>query len=657
MNGTTERTHPVSGILGAVMGSLFIAIGCRFLYPSLKLWFFYSVPEAEVQTYLMGLALFLVWIFFAPTWMPFLNRIVGTFRTTLFDRRALAAYALICSIVFASLLTESVSGTDMTMQLGQMGIQLTHLSPTVLAGSLAFLITLLLLLMAPKPRSFPFRSPLFFLVVLLLVSSTFYVGRLAYYDATHFIGPIHDMILGAPPLSSPSWYGFLPVGFLALLFRIVPLSLVNIYVAVAIIETLGYILFYVFALKLWNDDRRAVVTTLIAVLFHFMVQSVDRNYYLQSTFVRFGIWMPVAFALLAAGRKDVLNFFRAPWLIAAVAFAFFWTTDMGLYVTCAFIGTVILTSPAHPIFRRIFVSLQATAPVLLGLFCSFIIISGLIYGTYGVIPDWSNYWQFAWSYRTVSMFALPVTFSIFPIFFLSIPIASIGLLVGKHARSLSYRGEDLVIMFLSLLSLFMFTYYTGDSHLNSLHTINLPVVICLMWIVTTLLTWIARQEPVTRMLMICTIALLGMVPVSLWTNQAIHNMKTGNILTTMRAIQAPEVTEYDIVGTTALGVKQAYQATLAQGDFAIISPWDTWYVLIWNTTNSLGSNCLLCYWTPEMATKLTATAKRLNVTYLFVDRDRTGYEGRVSWIFTDDVSRQYMLIDRIGNLDIYKRIY
>ena len=469
-------------------------------------------------------------------------------------------------------------------QLLDFGVATVVISPLTIAGALAFL-SALMVLQIPK-----------WVMLALIIPITFYVGELAYYDATHIIGPVHDLLMGKLPLSSPSWYGLLPIVGLSIVFRIVPLTLVNLYIVIALIETLGYILLYRFVLQLTKDLRWANLSIGVVILFHFLVQFGDRNYYLQSTFIRFGIWLPLAFAMLTNNRLAI---------IGSLLLALFWTTDMGLYVVGAYIATLLITrKPVWPIVRII-----VPAALLLLLF--------------------PNYWQFSLSYGQIPMFAKPIPLSPFPWLYLVIPVLSL------------FITRESIVIFLSLLSLFMFTYFTGHSHLNALRIINVPLMILAMW-------WLKKIPQYI-------IALVLILPVAVWGNQAVSNLQKGNVLTTMETIRRPSLTEYTIVGPTALEVKNRYQSVLTSGNFAVISPWDTYYLLIWNTTNKLGSNCLLCYWTPTMAKPLIETAKTISVHYLFVDRERLGYEGRVSWIF-DPIAKYYQFIERIGDLDVYERI-
>ncbi|HLD24792.1 MAG TPA: hypothetical protein VJB96_02635, partial [Patescibacteria group bacterium] len=97
-------------------------------------------------------------------------------------------------------------------QLLDFGVATVVISPLTIAGALAFL-SALMVLQIPK-----------WVMLALIIPITFYVGELAYYDATHIIGPVHDLLMGKLPLSSPSWYGLLPIVGLSIVFRIVPLT-------------------------------------------------------------------------------------------------------------------------------------------------------------------------------------------------------------------------------------------------------------------------------------------------------------------------------------------------------------------------------------------------------------------------------------------------
>lgn len=518
-------------------------------------------PTLEPPLYAAGLIIFIVFLTLFPKHARKLPNVHPLF------------FFLVVCVEYLLFSTPAVQ-----KQMIDFGIAAVYITPFSLFVSLTILVILAFM---PIPR---------WLVTAAIIPLTFYVGQIAYYDATHFIGPIHDLLMGKLPLSTPSWYGLLPIVGLSLIFRIVPLTLVNLYVVIAAIETLGYILVYQFVLRMFKDLRWANLTIALIILFHFLVQIVDRNFYLQSTFIRFGIWVPLAVAVVSKKHWAIM---------VSLLLALFWTTDMGLYIVGAYIATLLITrKPLWPVIRIILPAAIALAFL-------------------------KNYWAFSLSYGSIPMFATPIPYSLFPWLYLAIPILTLLFV------------REPIIVFLSLLSLFMFTYFTGHSHLNSLRTINIPLIIITLW-------WLAKIPRAVSVLML-------ILPIAIWGNQAVVNLTKGNIVTTVSIINNPPVTERTVVGNVAL--PEHYR-----NNFAIISPWDSYYLLIWNTTNALGSNCLLCYWTPTMAKPLIETAKNLTVRYLLVDRERNGYEGRVSWIFTPEVEKRYRFVETIGNLDVYERI-
>lgn len=523
-------------------------------------------PNLEPLLYAIALILMLTFLWLFPKRRFSLPRSVPTFVFIALSIAALLVEYLIVTTPFVQ------------KQLVDFGLTNVEISP------LSFLISLVVLVILTT-----IKIP-GWVVAAAIVPLTFYVGQMAYYDATHFIGPIHDLLMGKLPLSSPSWYGLLPIVGLSVIFRVIPLTLVNLYVIIAAIETIGYMLIYRFVLRLFNDTRWANLTIASIILFHFLVQIVDRNFYLQSTFIRFGIWVPLAFAV--ASKKY--------WaIIVSLLLALFWTTDMGLYVVGSYLATLLITR------KSIWPILRIIVPFTL------------------VLALFQNYWAFSLSYGSIPMFATPIPSSPFPWLYLAVPL--ITLLVARES----------IIVFLSLLSLFMFTYFTGHSHLNSLRTINIPLIILSLW-------WLNKLPRVAAILIV-------ILPIAVWGNQAVVNLQNGNIVTTIRTIKNPPVSERSVVGNIPLPNKY-------KNNFAIISPWDSYYLLIWDTTNPLGSNCLLCYWTPEMARPLIENAKTLSVQYLFVDKERFGYDGRVSWIFTPEVEKRYRKAGSIGNLDVYERL-
>lgn len=653
MNGYNASMYGPLSLLSAAS----IGYGLSLLYPVLTSRIFASIPEAEVHVYVLGIGIYLVTLTVLRLRQQ-RDLVRHPSKIHAGSRWTIAGFLMLVGsiVLFVSQDVFQRPTAALTEHIRQMGIYLTSLPLAVWLTVLGS-ITYMLFIFSHRFR-FPkvVYPPIIISTVIAVVWLTWYVGPLNFYDTTHYIGPIHDTRMGIPLLTSPTWYGFFPILLMSALFRIIPLTLLNFSILIASVQTVGLLLFFFFQLWLFKSLRWSVAGIFLAVLFHFLVQYGFPNLFPQATFIRFGIWMAVAAALYWRAGTHHRGIWPTITLALAIGLTFFWTTDMGVYVLAAYISTIWLCSITHSIPQAIRSFTRYIIPALFGIGIFFAGISLSYFMMYETFPVWSNFWNFAWGYTTIREFALPMPHSVIPIVFLSIPVITLTLALLGNYRDCKSDPERTVIVFLSLVTLFSFTYFAGDSHLNALHSINLPVIICFIWLIREFLQWAKTLGTLTLFAACFLVASLTAAPIVVWGNQAVVTIRNGTIRASLRTLRDPKPTERELYGPTAEAIAVKYQPALATGDFAVISIHDTWYLLLWNTTNALGSNCLRCYWTPDMAKPLRIGAQHLSVRYVFVDRDQFDYEARVSWVFTPEVKKRYRFVETIGNLDVYEKI-
>lgn len=640
----------------SLLSAVGIGYGLFLLYPILKSRIFTSIPEAEVHVYAIGISLYLVVLTVLRYFQ--LRGPIHPLRNIYTRYRLLIAGILILMgsiVLFASMDVFRTPSASLTADLRQIGITPV---PFPLVPWIAVLgcITYLLFLSSGQFR-FPKNTylPAIIITVIAVVWLTWYVGPLNFYDTTHYVGPIHDTRMGIPPLTGPSWYGFFPIVILGALFRIIPLTLLNFSIIITSLETAGLILFFFFQLRILGSLRWSLIGISLAVLFHFLVQYGFPNLFPQATFIRFGIWIIVAYALYWYMGNVSRDIRPAIALSLALGVTFFWTTDMGVYVLGAYISSMWLCSITRSIPQSIRSFTGFVAPALAGI--SFLYIGITLYYllSYRTLPVWSNFWAFAWDYTTIREFALPMPRSVIPWAFLSIPVMTLTTALFGSNPDRKPDAERTTIIFLSLIAIFSYTYFAGDSHLNALHSISLPVIICFLWLIREFCRWAKTLGTLTLFAACFLIASFTAAPIVVWGNQAMATIQNGTVRASLRTLRDPKPTERELYGPTAKAIAAKYQQALASGDVAVISIYDTWYLLLWDLTNPLGSNCLRCYWTKDMAGPLRIRAENLTVRYLFVDRDQFDYEARVSWIFTPEIQKRYRFVQTIGDLDVYEK--
>ena len=163
--------------------------------------------------------------------------------------------------------------------------------------------------------------------ILLILFLTLGFSNLNLFDYAQYAGTVNDLILGKPLLTARTSYGFLPVFFLSLIFHFIPLSSQVFAFEVVVVNSIGFILFYLLCLKIFKDIRWALVTTLTAIFvshlaFYQLVYQIP-----QYTMIRMGFWIFIAFSIAFK-----LKLFT-PVITAAV---YFMVPDFGLYTFLAY---------------------------------------------------------------------------------------------------------------------------------------------------------------------------------------------------------------------------------------------------------------------------------------------------------------------------------
>ncbi len=177
------------------------------------------------------------------------------------------------------------------------------------------------------------------LIVFSILTVLVFKNDLSYFDYSAFLGAVNDVILGKDILANVILpYGFFNVYFVAVildLFRVqdyyVGLSLI-----ISVLYVLGYSSIYIF-LRFYTKDIFLSMAFLFVVLyFDFYCLHIPTHWLPQSTFLRFGSYLPVFFFLFVMQKKTNR---WLEWLLAGlVAILFFWVSEYGSYILVALIG-------------------------------------------------------------------------------------------------------------------------------------------------------------------------------------------------------------------------------------------------------------------------------------------------------------------------------
>lgn len=601
---------------------LILAVGLSFskLYPWIHQTFYSSLPEAEVQTYTAGIIVSVILLslwFWSASW-----RIARAVRLP--PPALLMGIILIVGAGTLFLFQQALTQNQGVITFFQ-SMEVFPSSFTPLSYVLVTLILYVLLVLFER-RIFP-DFLLTSIAIATIILTTFHVGYLNPYDMSLYAGPINDALRGKPPLSYPSTYGFFVIMFLSWIFTIVPLSLFHLHIVTAILTTIGFIAFYILAKIMLKNSGVALLATILAIAANWLTGIGYRGSFPQTGVLRFGMWYLVAFAVALEDklRKPIVTYI-------AVAISFFWSFDVGAYVVGAYLMfrwfMSLNTSPRKTITTFI--------PHLIETFGAIIAVFLLI--SLSGTANWHYFWGSTSAFLS-GPFLLPLSSSIIPWLVVAPLVISICyvLTTGKEGNKL--------LLFIACYGITQFMYFVSRSHPNNLHHVILPSILCLFVLVYRFTKHVTHFS-------ILAASLLLAYPMTLFVGQGVENLKSENFLTTLQILRAPKGTEQERFGETANALEARFHSFLSSRDFGLLSLYDAWYLILLKTTNTIGTNAIFTYVTPEAVTPIVEQITAHPPAVLFVDKNPYDHFGEVSWVF-DKISYLYEWKESVGLLNVY----
>lgn len=608
---------------------LIIATGGLFanLYPWIHTTFYPALPEAEVQTYgaavITAVLVLTIWFWISPRnkialWLP---------------PPALVVAIISLAGIGALFLTQQALTHNQRVITFFQDMEVMPSSFTPVSYVIVTFILYLLFVLFEHRSVFP-GWLLTTLIIGTIILLTFHVGYLNPYDFSLYAGPINDTLRGKALLSFPSTYGFFVIVFLAKIFSIIPFSLFHLHIVTSILTTLGFIAFYFLANILLKNRGIAFLATILAISANWLTGIGYRGSFPQTGVLRFGIWYVVALAIYLE-----VKFRQRLMTILAVALSFFWSFDVGSYVLIAYLMFRWFTSLQGSIQKTIagFIPhLVVTIGTILG---TFLLITLVTTTSFGVSPQWHYFWGSTGAFLS-GPFLLPLPSSIIPWLVLAPPVISICYVLAIEKK------QNKLLLFTACYGVIQFMYFVSRSHPNNLHHVILPSILCLFVLVHRLIKNSSSGVLAASLLLAYPMTILG--------SQAINNLKNENIVTTLQTIRRPLGTEQERFGETTRALEAKYGISLSSRDFGLLSLYDTWYLILLKTTNTIGTNALFTYLTPDAVVPIVDTITAHPPAVLFVDKNPYDHVGEVSWIF-NKISSLYQWKESVGLLDVYVR--
>lgn len=659
-------------VFGSILGGSVLLVGIIFslLYSTIHKTVFPYLPEAEVQTYILSIVVWIVlfsciyWIFHARQLKNISFQLTNKFR---FPFRIFLLSVISVSFVFLVILFTRIFyfDADPHVLLQEMGFSPSSYNPILLSVLFGFFYIVLPFLVAQKKQSIRplfLRFIPFVCIILFIIVLTFRVGYLSIYDFTHYAGPVYDILSGLPPLSSVSYYGFLSTVALAKIFTFIPLTLINLHIVFAVFVTLGFILYYLLSFLLFRSHYFALLITLFGISANWLTGIVPVGSSPQTTVFRFGLWMILAYAIYqqskANGRQKFVHYFIT---YLVLVLSVFWAFDSGMYMVIAYVIQGYILSLKMTLLATVKTFITYILPIVYSFLVGFISIQTLYYFNYGVVPNWNNFLSPSFSFISSSLL-IPLPHTIIPWILLAPSVMYICFFLAKYYTR-SYHevsAKEKTIHFVAWYGIIQFVYFIGRSHPNNLHHIILPTIVCFFALIEQVERRIRRSRQFSNMVIHLCIAMTIAYPLTFLTVQSYLNVHQENFITSIQTIRAPRGTEKDNFGQTTHVIQEKYQQYIASDAVGILALYDTWYLILLHAKNRIGSNCMFCIHDDSSYKKIVDTIRTNPPTYIFVDINYSSYIGsfydQISHIFPY-IQDLYVYKETLGLLDIYKRRY
>lgn len=652
-----NKLLPLVFIFFNVCLSIFLIWSLGSLEPTIRGVFFPTLPEAEIQTYMLGLGIFflfqIAWYSRIPTkhtpltkfFLPLTSIILWLVNILIL----VGSYKFFMNVGSSEKLQRTLSS------MGFATVQSLGAIESLLGVGIFIAIVFLLFPNAHHGIRRTYGMHILACVIIFLL--TIGIPKLSLYDYTHYAGPIHDILIGNPPLTSRTWYGFFPIILLSILFRFIPLTAASLHIAITVVHYLGFLLYYKVLHTILQDTRWALLGSLYAIFGSHLVMIGGINEHPQNTFIRMGAWLIVALTIVYRSvliKKLGKIALTLPPIVTALSL--FWTLDVGLYTLAAYCFYVLLVNLNDHVtifIKQLFRTIGVVAGCIIAIFGFVNLVYFVIYHR---LPMWYTHYFFITRYQ-MSNHMLPVPHEPWLWISVLIPVATISFLLFRMKQQKGLNDDQSGVLFVAVASLTYFSYFLGRTTLNQLHNVILPILVCAFYLIKIGLDHARRSsQPIAIASIILVGTILG-VPGTLLAYESIQYLKIANPVNTLRVVRGEMSDEYDWFGPTVKNMQSKYGEEIKSGNLTLLSMWDTWYLILFHTTNRVGINCQLCYIPDENVDFQARNILNSASAYLFLDAQRSQYEygGRVEVVFSK-VRSKYRYVETVGLLDVYKRI-
>jgi hypothetical protein len=330
-----------------------------------------------------------------------------------------------------------------------------------------------------------------------------------------------------------------------------------------------------------------------------------------------------------------------------------WVFDAGAYTILAYIFYIGFVDLDHNIRSYLKKLAGEAATLTLSLITLMLTATVFYFFLYKTMPNWADYAAFIYlPLKSPPYFRLPFPQTVLPWIMIVIPFMALSHILTQKRIGSEPDTSDRVITFLALLAVWNMNYFMFRSHINTVHILAIPVVVIFIRMAKQFLDKF-RNRPILLVIAGFSWAFWISLVASFLIPQAIANLKKANIVTTIAAVNTGQGWETERFKPTVNGITEKYSQYLKIRDPAIVSVFDTWYLVLMKRQNETGSFCLACIFNPDQGIPYAEAIRKKQSQYVFADTNRTYYQGQMNWVW-DRVKDNYEWVETIGELDVYR---
>lgn len=490
-------------------------------------------------------------------------------------------------------------------------------------------------------------------------------GASPYFDYSSIVGSINDVLGGKTLLVNiPSQYGLLMIYALSAVFAVFPLSYNYFFLVNYITTILGYSTVYFIMRKWLKSIALPYFGIFLISQHHYFSQIINILFYGQLTFLRFGMWIPLLYFLLIKDKLKLKSKVKSLIELLLVGVASFWGFDVGLHVLGAYLVYITVKGLLNYGLTRkglinICFSYFRTGTILIFLFS---LLTLFTYFRSGVLPNWI--------YFTGSVFQFASGWGLAPLpaqgpylFFLAVYLGcfiyiSYNVLFLSPSSLTSEKESDLpIVAFVNGYGILLFIYYIGRSTDNNLHSVVLPLILLIVWILKQFKIFFATYKirSFHLKLQITGFVALILTTFSILTTVGLVNTYNSYLKRSGISSQTDEIAlSNDIV--KSISFLNEYLQGKDKRKIALISENDTFLLMKTKSVNAIDSNAIYYF---NLYSQLEDLGKQLllnNLSLVFVDHTIDYYwNARVVYLKERYIDKNYHFKENIGYLDVYER--